>query len=66
MTAEAYQADLHRPALSLPQTYAGEAIATLKLADGGGVIETLVNGTDKDGTPACATVRPTGRRIVKR
>jgi len=32
MTAEAYQADLHRPALSLPQTYAGEAIATLKLA----------------------------------
>ena len=23
-------------------------------------------GTDKDGTPACATVRPTGRRIATR
>lgn len=32
MTAEAYQADLHRPALSLPQTYTGEILATLKLA----------------------------------
>lgn len=32
MTADAYQADLHRPALSLPQTYAGEMIATLRLA----------------------------------
>jgi hypothetical protein len=32
----------------------------------GGVIETTVIGTDKDGTPACATVRPTGRRIVER
>ncbi len=32
MTAEAYQADLHRPALSLPQTYTGEMLATLKLA----------------------------------
>lgn len=31
-----------------------------------GVIETTVIGTDKDGTPACATVRPTGRRIVER
>ncbi len=32
MTAEAYQADLHRPALTLPQTYTGEIVATLKLA----------------------------------
>lgn len=32
----------------------------------GAVIETTVIGTDKDGTPACATVRPKGRRIVKR
>lgn len=32
----------------------------------GGVIETIVIGTDKDGTPTCATVRPTGRRIAKR
>jgi hypothetical protein len=30
------------------------------------VIETTVIGTDKDGTPACATVRATGRRIVDR
>lgn len=30
------------------------------------VIETTVIGTDKDGTPACATLRPTGRRIVER
>ena len=35
-------------------------------ADDGAVIETTVIGTDKDGTPACATVRPTGRRIVTR
>ncbi|MBS0639906.1 MAG: hypothetical protein JSS43_08545 [Proteobacteria bacterium] len=35
-------------------------------ANSGGVIETTVIGTDKDGTPACATVRPTRRRIVKR
>lgn len=34
--------------------------------DEGVVIETTVIGTDKDGTPACATVRPTGRRIVER
>lgn len=32
----------------------------------GAVIETTVIGTGKDGTPACATVRPTGRRIVER
>lgn len=37
-----------------------------RAADSGGVIETFVTGTDKDGTPACATVRPTSRRIVKR
>ena len=32
----------------------------------GGVIETTVIGTAEDGTPPCATVRPTGRRIVER
>lgn len=37
-----------------------------RAADGGGMIETLITGTDKDGTPACATVRPTGRRVVQR
>ncbi len=37
-----------------------------RAADGGGVIETTVIGTDKDGTPTCATVRPTKRRFVKR
>jgi hypothetical protein len=31
---------------------------------GVGVIEIAVNGTGKDGTPACATVRRTGARIV--
>jgi len=31
---------------------------------GAGVIETTVQGTGADGTPACATLRPTGRRIV--
>lgn len=31
---------------------------------GEGRIEITVNGTGKDGTPACATVRPVGRRIV--
>lgn len=35
-------------------------------ASGGGVIETTVIGTGKDGTPSCATLRPTGRRIVGR
>jgi hypothetical protein len=30
----------------------------------GGVIETVVIGTLKDGTPACATVRPAERRLV--
>jgi len=37
-----------------------------RAADGGGVIETTVIGTDKDGTPTCATVRPTRRRLVDR
>ena len=37
-----------------------------RVAKSGGVIETTVIGTDKDGTPTCATVRPTRRRIVKR
>ncbi|MBX3575121.1 MAG: hypothetical protein KF694_22470 [Mesorhizobium sp.] len=35
-------------------------------ANGRGVIETRVIGTDKDGTPTCATVRPVGRCIVER
>jgi hypothetical protein len=33
-------------------------------AAGGGVLEIRVNGTAKDGTPACATVRPIGVRIA--
>jgi len=37
-----------------------------RAADIGGVIETTVSGTGKDGTPACATVRPIGRRIAER
>ena len=28
------------------------------------VIAITINGTGKDGTPACATVRPTGRRLA--
>lgn len=35
-------------------------------ANGAAVIETTVIGTDRNGTPTCATVQPTGRRIVKR
>jgi hypothetical protein len=31
---------------------------------GEGTIEIRVDGTGRDGTPACATVRPTGRRLV--
>ena len=30
----------------------------------GGIIETTVIGTGADGTPACATLRPIGRRLV--
>jgi hypothetical protein len=37
-----------------------------RAANSGEIIETIVTGTDKHGTPACATVRPTGRRIVLR
>jgi hypothetical protein len=37
-----------------------------RAATSGQVIETTVIGTGKDGTPACATVRPSGRRIVER
>ena len=37
-----------------------------RAANSGGVIETTVIGTDKDGTPTCATVRPAGRRIAER
>ncbi|WP_421996891.1 DUF5990 family protein [Reyranella sp.] len=33
---------------------------------GTGVIETRINGTGEDGTPACATVRPAARRLAKR
>lgn len=33
-------------------------------AAGGGVIEMTVMGTGKDGTPACATVKPVRRRLV--
>ena len=36
------------------------------VAQGGGVIETTVIGTADDGTPACATVRPTARRVADR
>jgi hypothetical protein len=31
---------------------------------GEGTLETVVDGTGKDGTPACATLRQTARRIV--
>ena len=41
-----------------PQDLLAQAIA------GKGVVEITVNGTGKDGTPACATVRPVGRRLV--
>lgn len=36
----------------------------LERAAGGTVIETVVNGTGADGTPACATVRPIARRLA--
>ncbi|MES2096874.1 MAG: DUF5990 family protein [Pseudomonadota bacterium] len=38
--------------------------ALLDRAVAGGVIEIVVNGTGKDGTPACATVKPNHLRIV--
>jgi len=34
-------------------------------AAGDGTIEIVVDGTGKDGTPACATVRPTARRLAR-
>ena len=37
-----------------------------RAVDGGGVIELIVSGTGKDGTPACATVRPVARRLADR
>lgn len=37
-----------------------------RAAQDGGVIETTIIGTGADGTPACATLRPTGRRLVER
>jgi len=36
-----------------------------RAAESGEIIELVVGGTGKDGTPACATVRPTARRIVQ-
>jgi hypothetical protein len=38
----------------------------LDAATTGGTLEIAVNGTGKDGSPACATVRRTGARIVQR
>ena len=37
-----------------------------RAAGSGGFIETRISGTGADGTPACATVRPIGRRTVER
>jgi hypothetical protein len=37
-----------------------------RAAKDGGVIETTIGGTGKDGTPACATVRPMVRRLAER
>jgi hypothetical protein len=37
-----------------------------RAANRGGVIETVVIGTGRDGTPACATIQPTIRRIAGR
>lgn len=36
----------------------------LASAASGGIIDLTIDGTAKDGTPACATVRPTARRLV--
>lgn len=35
-------------------------------AESGGVIETIIIGTGRDGTPTCGTARPTVRRLVGR
>lgn len=37
-----------------------------RAAASGAVIKTIVDGTGKDGTPACATLRPGRRSIVER
>jgi hypothetical protein len=37
-----------------------------RAAHSGGVIETAIIGTAEDGTPTCATARPTARRIAER
>jgi hypothetical protein len=37
-----------------------------RAARSGGVIETTILGTAADGTPACATLRPTSRRLAER
>lgn len=36
----------------------------LERATAGEIVETTVTGTAKDGTPSCATVRPSRRRLV--
>jgi hypothetical protein len=36
-----------------------------RAANGGGIVETSIAGTGRDGTPACATIPPTGRRVVE-
>ena len=41
------------------------ATEMLDRAARGGVIETRVHGTARDGTPACATLKPTSRRTVQ-
>ena len=41
------------------------ATEMLDLAARGGIIETRVHGTARDGTPACATLKPTSRLIVQ-
>ena len=38
--------------------------ALLARAANGGVIELTVDGTGKDGTPACATLRATSRYLA--
>jgi hypothetical protein len=37
-----------------------------RAAGSGGVIETTIVGTGADGTPACATIRPSSRRVAER
>lgn len=46
--------DIH----DIEQGMLDQAIAT------GRPIETRINGTGRDGTPACATIRPIGRQVV--